>query len=680
WTLKKTVVDYILMDEGERERLSIVSVPREYPRSVVRAAVPWHSRYQVCRESIRHFWFNSHPVIVGIRKLWDSRYSTHRILNLTKLKGALFPMTPVELSKLVKTLTSEGRSVLSKSWLMDVANLFADMKYSWIYMVPENKSGSLQELTKFFACACALMSRELRSTVRSTLEEVVEFFTSYQDGNNYEQFGEYHESLYLRVPIITITLCASSTAPHIRFNPSMEDCKPGERKKNETGCISVVVRLLTEIVAAGKMMPRVEKVLFPDLYKQELYLLPMALHEKAIKTLFKKTTAIIRTNLFGPTFYARFYDKYTWLLDGTAELELQQFLTKNPNFKLMALKIEEYQDLIDEIASLPRSVSLNFMYLDCGKFNDELCDRLGKLISKIVEGEVGKNRILNAAICRSFEEMSTKTSERVETTAELVALTNYMNICISDTFYRLKSNILESMHRLLFLLDYHIFTTKELQIHNTVFHWPSGMREVFDQNGMRLQHKRDQAEEKLDEDKSVFEKNLLKYIDELKKYKTMESQFLEKEDMRVNAEALTVLNEEIQNCILISEQLNEEERLLDQIPSAFNHLKTCTQAIEPYYKLWTTAYDFHRKYEKWFEGPFMGLDADSIVEEVDYMLKLMYKLSKTFSDLPGPKRVADTIRGKIERFRQHLPLLVTICNPGIRDRHWAEASLIIKYI
>ena len=66
----------------------------------------------------------------------------------------------------------------------------------------------------------------------------------------------------------------------------------------------------------------------------------------------------------------------------------------------------------------------------------------------------------------------------------------------------------------------------------------------------------------------------------------------------------------------------------------------------------------------------MGLDAEAVVDEVEYMLKLMYKLAKTFSELPGPKRVADTVRGKIERFRQHVPLLLTICNPGIRPRHW----------
>jgi len=41
---------------------------------------------------------------------------------------------------------------------------------------------------------------------------------------------------------------------------------------------------------------------------------------------------------------------------------------------------------------------------------------------------------------------------------------------------------------------------------------------------------------------------------------------------------------------------------LDQDQTLFGDLQTALQLIDPYYKLWTTAYEFHRKYEIWFEG------------------------------------------------------------------------------
>lgn len=57
------------------------------------------------------------------------------------------------------------------------------------------------------------------------------------------------------------------------------------------------------------------------------------------------------------------------------------------------------------------------------------------------------------------------------------------------------------------------------------------------------------------------------------------------------------------------------------------------------------------------------------------MWRTMYKLAKSFSDLPGPRRVADSFKIKVDKFKQHLPILTTICNPGIKDRHWQEVSV-----
>ena len=59
------------------------------------------------------------------------------------------------------------------------------------------------------------------------------------------------------------------------------------------------------------------------------------------------------------------------------------------------------------------------------------------------------------------------------------------------------------------------------------------------------------------------------------------------------------------------------------------------------------------------------------------MFRTMYKLTKVFSDQPGPRNVTDRLRNKIEKFRQHQPLLNIICNPGIRDRHWEQVNRAI---
>jgi len=71
-------------------------------------------------------------------------------------------------------------------------------------------------------------------------------------------------------------------------------------------------------------------------------------------------------------------------------------------------------------------------------------------------------------------------------------------------------------------------------------------------------------------------------------------------------------------------------------------------------------------------GPFQQQNAETIEQEVGDMFRTMYKLTKVFADQPGPRNVTDRLRNKIDKFRQHQPLLNVICNPGIRDRHWQQ--------
>lgn len=71
-------------------------------------------------------------------------------------------------------------------------------------------------------------------------------------------------------------------------------------------------------------------------------------------------------------------------------------------------------------------------------------------------------------------------------------------------------------------------------------------------------------------------------------------------------------------------------------------------------------------------GSFQQLNAEEIENEVTEMWRTMYKLTKSFGDQPGPRNVAERTRGRIDKFKQYMPILQIICNPGIRDRHWDE--------
>uniref|UniRef100_A0A8C3EWZ4 Dynein axonemal heavy chain 3 n=1 Tax=Corvus moneduloides TaxID=1196302 RepID=A0A8C3EWZ4_CORMO len=111
---------------------------------------------------------------------------------------------------------------------------------------------------------------------------------------------------------------------------------------------------------------------------------------------------------------------------------------------------------------------------------------------------------------------------------------------------------------------------------------------------------------------------------------------------------------------------------LEREKSQFPLLQSIIATKEPFEQLWVTAYSFHTKSEEWMNGPLQQLNADEINEEVGNMWRTMYKLSKSFPDVPVPRRMAESMKYKLDKFKQHLPVLSIACNRGMKERHWEQ--------
>lgn len=52
----------------------------------------------------------------------------------------------------------------------------------------------------------------------------------------------------------------------------------------------------------------------------------------------------------------------------------------------------------------------------------------------------------------------------------------------------------------------------------------------------------------------------------------------------------------------VSQGINEEQSLLSWETTKFPLLQAMVTLKEPYDQLWHTTYDFHQKYERWYNG------------------------------------------------------------------------------
>lgn len=59
------------------------------------------------------------------------------------------------------------------------------------------------------------------------------------------------------------------------------------------------------------------------------------------------------------------------------------------------------------------------------------------------------------------------------------------------------------------------------------------------------------------------------------------------------------------------------------------------------------------------------------------MRSTLARLSKAFLDVQGARRIVEIVLTKVEKFCSAIPILETICNPGLQERHWKKVWFIV---
>ncbi|XP_010794887.1 dynein heavy chain 3, axonemal-like [Notothenia coriiceps] len=377
FSLKESIVDYILMDPSELQRLSISSIPKPFPRRVIRPPVPWAASYKET-----HMWQSQHlftvsQIMVLLQDVWLNRFSSLRFVRLEDLFSKSLPLLPSEFEEFVQRQCQNTREQLLQTWLPHCASLFETFEYLWLPLIPKSEDLAPFSVQQFFSCVAALMSLQLRSLVQDSLQDLLYFFSIHEEGND---FGEvFDEMTYVQRQVLLVKLQVDE--PHIDFSPSFQELW------------EFINRAFMEIIKSAEELPRVECFLFPDI--QNLYLRTISPDESLVTNFIDKAKDILHKNTVGPTKYLNEYKKYSNLLDHSAKQEISAFLEEKHSLDGFRTKIDSVNHLWKEIASLRVTVPMSMFCLYAGKLNDDLCDRAEKLKDQIVMFEVEENRELN---------------------------------------------------------------------------------------------------------------------------------------------------------------------------------------------------------------------------------------------------------------------------------------------
>eukprot|EP00795_Rhopilema_esculentum_P000293 gene293-9945_t len=662
-SLKRSILDYILLDPSEQERVGVSVSPQVvYPAG--REWFPWHDAFQNAKARMLSNLFITHEVIKEIQKLWFENYIDFRMIDVHLLSLSM-PLTLPELQKQVEDSCAKSKEELAETWVFQCAKIIGDRRTSVEEMMPGSERLRIEKMDHFFGCVAMLMSRHLRLAVSHTLEDLVAFFEQYSEGSYYEGGAETPIST-LGQPII-IRLVVNESTDELEFSPSFEEL------------VFEIDGLIEHIVESCEGIKRAEDHLFQPQDDVEINNISvMQTSEEPVEEAKIGIEKVVRKNTAGPEKFCSVYKNYRALYSHEAQEEVDRFLKADHSLKEYRDKIDHFKNLASEITSMDNFVPFHLFLINCTPVKEFLITRANMLSQKILDQITTNSFYFNKKICSQYEEILNKINSITHDTDQLVELSNYIDNLRFGPLLSLKAQLKKAASDLLFLVDYADLTEEHIHLNYTTFNWNEKLQPLIKNSEMRMLREQETAMNKLKERRGRFEMKLSEAQRIVVEFKNRERM----SDAPQYVEVFDQLKRRVEEFIAEKKQINHEEELLRaEELSPYPQIQEIIQSKAPYDQLWRTIVSFTSSQEKWLNGPMLKLNAEEIEDQVSTLWKVSYKLTKLFNhpDLMGPLRAAATIKTRIEKFKINMPLITALCTPGIKQRHWEQMSLKVGY-
>ena len=126
--------------------------------------------------------------------------------------------------------------------------------------------------------------------------------------------------------------------------------------------------------------------------------------------------------------------------------------------------------------------------------------------------------------------------------------------------------------------------------------------------------------------------------------------------------------------------IRDQEELLDMEVTSQKWLARIggmKKTLEPFTTMWMSIQTHQESMSTWMETPLVELNAEEADREADNVRRAMIKVSKGFArdSIEAPIKAAEITRDEADKvLKDYVPLMVLLCNPGLRERHWATIS------
>ncbi|XP_078276213.1 dynein axonemal heavy chain 3-like [Rhinoraja longicauda] len=660
--IKKAILDYVLLDPVEQERLGI-ELPPKVSETAGRERFPWHESVEGARLKIKDNLYITHPVMSIILLNFQTRYRNFRLIEIEALEPC-FPFTLDQLIDQVTMVTKTRVTTLRDQWLTDCCEIIGENREqveSW--MPQDDQDVRMKRMDHFFASVATLMSNLLRSIVEASLTELVHMFEKYRAGNRYE--GQYPtDTLGLPVkphPII-IFMTPHVNGSGVTFTPTIDEVMEG------------LAQMVNLIVTGVQQIPRIEHQLFQAVDNLEVkYIGSVQMEEEKVLKIKARLQAVAQSNSYGPLRYCSVYEPYQYLLSPDTEGKMEATMNQEFNLCTYVREIEKLRTMAAELASLPVHIPLELLMLDCSALNQCLV-RCSRGLAQLVVGRVAlASARFNGGVCGLYGAVVHRVTGTADCTSQLVQMQRDVENLRDRELPMMQEKLDIAAENLLFLVDYASLSNEDISLNCKTFSWPARISPIVKNSVALLQREHDVAVTQLLHWQSHFTKRIEETAAMVREFQSRDRMPKAQHYM----DKLRDISQTIGKFIDEKALINHEEVLLETgHVSPYHQIQSIINAKEPFEKLWRTALQFNLHHDKWMNGSMLQVNAEEVEQEVQSLWKISYKLTKVFNhpDLHGPLKVATTIKTKLDKFKINMPLINALCSPGIKQRHWALMS------
>nr|DBA34563.1 TPA: hypothetical protein GDO54_002113 [Pyxicephalus adspersus] len=643
-SVKKAIVDFVLKDPGEKnEDKQVILEPHRAELQVV--PKPWKKSFLANYNFIKENLNSVNPTMAAVLDLWHSSFGQLRLIDTDEFHSRQESMELSIFQNIVMRNIDAAKDTLLKKWFAEIQNIFYQGNKK--KLIPSNH----KKMESFFNCVATLMTEQLQSLTLASMQDYTDLIIQPPDSvRAYE-----HPGFIIRLILDNVS---------IKFEPDFIDFE------------TVLLNVYDVMIKAVNLVPRVETKLYSEWDNSSKTTLRPIILEEVLEEHKRKVKEFVALESFLPKEHLKAYDKYSFLITKQADLDVGHFLAEGHRFEEIMREAVKYQKLTDEIQyNLRKIIRLGMFELHCDELIRALTKRSEAICKKLVEKMFKDHQEANRRLCNEFEKIAEKALSTPPNTQELMELKEYIKKVEAQDMLDLEQKLVESKNRLTFLVDYVSMSPSDIRLNNNTFQWHDRMGSIFEEHRKIIDEKSKQYQDglKLRCERFVEElENYGKQVEEFEAYGEINevSKYLKK------AQAL---NSKLDQAVEKIDQFNAEEEAFGWAASQYPQRKKIQESLSPYLRLYEIIVEFNTKYKTWMEAPYTTVNPDLVEQDVGNYWRALYKLERTFTSSPNAQALTSKIKQKVEEFREIIPLIQVVCNPGLRDRHWEAMSEIVGY-